>query len=266
MTHEFGNTPLGDRMKEYEKRTSLKLMPLCPIVARVDGRGFSRMCRDMDKPFDARMREAMIETAKKLAEETNSILTYHQSDEITFLWYSEDMKSQVWFDGKHSKMVSQLSALATLFFYREVLKRFPEKYANRLPSFDARVWSVPNKQEACNVFLWRESDCTRNSVQMAARANFSHSECQGKNTSQLQDMLHEIGINWNNYPVWAKRGTYIRKQYMELKYSEEELNSLPEKHFARRNPDSVYLRGKYVELDVPPFSQIQDKMEFVFDG
>ena len=44
---------LGDRMKLYEKeRTGEKLDPGSIVYARIDGRGFSKFTKGMDKPFD----------------------------------------------------------------------------------------------------------------------------------------------------------------------------------------------------------------------
>ena len=78
--------------------------------------------------------------------------------------------------------------------------------------FDARCFNIP-KEEVTNLIYWRQLDATRNSIQMVGQANFSHSELQGKNCNEIQDMLHELrGINWNDYPVYLKRGTCVIKQ------------------------------------------------------
>lgn len=69
------NTALGDRMKEYESyETNRKFMPGLPIYARIDGRGFSRFTRGMERPYDIRMSNAMIETTKVLVEHTHATL------------------------------------------------------------------------------------------------------------------------------------------------------------------------------------------------
>jgi tRNA(His) guanylyltransferase len=47
---------------------------------------------------------------------------------------------------------------------------------------------------------------------MLARAHFSHKECEGKNGQQLQDMLHEKGINWNDASTRFKRGRCVVKR------------------------------------------------------
>lgn len=60
--------------------------------------------------------------------------------------------------------------------------------------------------------LWRQQDATRNSIQSAARAYCSHSECMNKNTNQLQELLFQKGVNWDTYDAGIKRGRIIIKE------------------------------------------------------
>lgn len=254
---------LGDRMKMYETQSESRLLPMLPTFARVDGRAFHTFTRGMKRPYDSRMSEAMRGTALFLARETGATLAYTQSDEITVMWYSPDYKSQIWFDGRHSKMVSQIAALATLEFYRECLRIMPER-AHMLPTFDARVWQVPSKTEACNVFLWREQDATRNSLSMAAQSLYSHRELHGKTGADKQEMLHAKGVNWNDYPAFFKRGTYIQRRKTVRPFTVEELDKLPGKHEARRNPGLTVERTEWGEIDIPPLGSVVNREAVVF--
>lgn len=258
--------PFGDRMKAYEARTELSLLPLLPSLARVDGRAFHSFTRGLERPYDAAFAQAMIETARRLAEETQAKVAYTQSDEITLAWLSTNPKSEIWFGGRHSKMVSQLGALATLFFYRACLQFLPAGYAERLPTFDARVWQVPNRAEGANVFLWREMDATRNSINMAAQSVYPDKELFGKTSSEKQELLFQKGINWNDYPSFFKRGTYIQHQTLKTPFSPEELAILPPKHHAHSNPNLVIERHRFEMLNLPPLSQITNKEEVLFEG
>lgn len=259
------NDPLGDRMKMYEGMTEKVLMPNLPTLARVDGRAFHTFTRGMERPYDMRMVQVMQTTAKKLAQETRANMTYTQSDEITLMWYNSDIKTEFWFGGRHSKMVSQVAALATLYFYRACLEIMPE-YVDKLPTFDGRVWQVPNLKEAANAFLWRERDATKNSITMAASAYYSHKELQGKNGSEKQEMLFEKGINWDNYPPFFKRGSYIQRRIVELPFDEEELANLPPRHAARLNPNLIVRRSKWEVIDMPPIGTIKNKEEVISAG
>ena len=51
-------------------------------------------------------------------------------------------------------------------------------------------------------------DASRNSIQMLGQANFTHRELQNKSCNEIQDMLMtQKSINWNDLPVYQKRGT-----------------------------------------------------------
>jgi tRNA(His) 5'-end guanylyltransferase len=259
---------LDERMKLYEKERSYRMTPFLPVLARIDGRSFSKFTRGMDRPFDFNMSLCMRETMQKLAEETNALLGYTQSDEITLLWYSDDIKSQIWFDGKHSKMVSQAAALATLYFNKYCSIYLPE-YASKLPTFDARVWSVPNKEEAANVFVWREEDATRNSLSMAASHYYSHKELQNKNSRDMHDLLMKKGVNWNDYPHYFKRGSFVQRRIVNKPYGKCEIGSLPEHHNARKNPELSFERSEWKLLDgreSPPLKSIWNLVDFCFKG
>lgn len=257
---------LGDRMKMYEgTEAGRRLMPLLPVLARIDGRAFHSFTRGMERPFDATFTSCMVDTTMALVKDTGACMGYTQSDEITLAWHADNHRSQIWFDGRVAKMTSQLAAQATLIFYRLVLERMPE-YAKRMPTFDARVWNVPTKAEGANVFLWREWDATKNSVSMAAAAYYSHKQLHGKNGAAKQEMLFQKGINWNDYPAFFKRGTYVQRRTVMTPFSAEELDQLPEKHEARNNPALIVERQVCAVLEMPPLGMVRNRVEVIFDG
>ena len=259
-------TALGDRMKWYERRyTDHVLMPMIPVLCRIDGRSFSKFTEGLARPYDERLSKLMVDTTKFLVEETNARCGYTQSDEITLVWLAEDAEAEIFFGGKLLKMTSVVGSLASVFFNRELPSRIPEK-ADKMPVFDNRVWEVPVLYEATNCFIWREKDATRNSVQMAARSVYSHNECHNKNNSELQEMLFQKGINWNDYPTHFKRGVYVRKRVVERSFTEEELANLPEKHHARTNPDTVVKRTVVMQEDFPPLTRIKNREETILFG
>jgi tRNA(His) guanylyltransferase len=261
------NDALGDRMKSYEMaEAGRRFMPLLPILARIDGRCFSAFTAGMARPYDTGMVDAMIATTACLVEETNACMGYTQSDEITLAWHSTDPKSQIWFDGRISKMTSQLGALATLYFYRLICASMDSRYRERHPTFDARVWQVPNRTEAANVFLWREWDCTKNSLTMAASTLYSHSELHGKNGQEKHDMLFAKGVNWNEYATEFKRGTYIQRRRVMRSFTGKELLELPPKHQAHQNPDLQVERWQIKPIDMPIFQTVTNREAVIFEG
>lgn len=198
---------IGDRMKEYEAIYSMRAMPNCPIMVRIDGKSFHSFTSNLAKPYDANLMFAMNELTKELINFSGAVLGYTQSDEITLVLAKKSREHQPFFDGKVQKLSSVLASFATATF----AKYFQNEGKTAL--FDCRVFSIPTLSEATNCLLWREMDATRNAVQMAARSVYSHKECEKKNAPQLQEMLFAKGINFNDYPSRFKRGAFFKWFY-----------------------------------------------------
>lgn len=257
---------LAERMKLYEgAEAQRRLMPLLPALARLDGRAFHTFVRGLERPFDKRLSNLMIAVATFLVRETNATVGYTQSDEITLAWVPTEADAQVFFDGRVQKMTSGLAALCSAHFNRRLPDFLPPVYADRLPVFDCRVWNVPNLEEAANVFVWRELDATKNSVSMAARAHYDHDAVHGRTSSELQELLWQKGVNWNDYPAFFKRGTYLRCRTVRRPFAAAELESLPPKHAARKNPGLLVERSECVALALP-LSKVENRIGVLFGG
>lgn len=218
------NDGLGNRMKTYESVSSSKLVRRIPVIVRVDGKAFHSWTKKIKakKPFDEDLIDAMALTTKYLCENIQGCrLGYTQSDEISLLLVDySSIESDAYFDNKVQKICSVVSSLATGFFNRAILLKHFDTQVIPYPLafFDARCFNVP-KEEVCNAFIWRQQDCTRNSIQMLARSLFSHKECENKNSSELQDMMMlKHNVNWNDLETYKKRGTCV---YKELEFRDD---------------------------------------------
>jgi tRNA(His) guanylyltransferase len=202
---------LGERMKDYENAYRFSLTKRMPVMIRIDGCHFHTYTKGMKRPFDEDLAIAFWETCKYLADNIMGCkLVYHQSDEITLLITNyEELNTESWFKNGLQKIGSVAASFATAKFNEVMRLTYPKK---ALASFDARVWTIPH-DEVCNAFIWRQQDASKNSISMVAQANFSHSELQKLSGKQMQEKLFtEKGINWNDLPVWQKRGVCIRKE------------------------------------------------------
>lgn len=254
---------LGDRMKLYEGiEAERRFMPCVPVIARIDGRAFHTLCRNMNRPYDERMIRSMQETTSFLVKESAAKIGYTQSDEISLIFYSDHPSSQIFFDGKIHKMTSVLASLASAYFADMYAKWFGLHLD--VVAFDCRCWTVPTKEEAVNCLIWREQDAVKNSITAAALSVYSHKELNGKNGADKQEMLHAKGINWNDYPAMFKRRSYFRRHSFEREMTAEELARIPEKH--RPLPGSLVTRSEMLWIDMPPLAQVVNRMAVVFDG
>ena len=255
------NDELGKRMKEfYEGIPKIKLMRRTPVAVRLDGKSFHTFTYNFNKPFDHLLIQAMQETMKFLCENIQGcVFGYTQSDEITLILVDyKKINSSAWFDYEVQKITSIAASMATMKFNqvfsklvkdegntfeaesrkkcRDMTKEEYEAWWNSkiMPiyahdnsaetgaMFDARCFNIP-KEEVCNLIYWRQLDATRNSIQMVGQANFPHKELQNKSCNDIQDMLFvKKGINWNDFPVYLKRGTACYKTE-DIEYTEKQL-------------------------------------------
>ena len=249
-------------MKSYElAETGRRFDPTLPIYARIDGRGFSRFTRNMQRPFDPRMTRCMIETTKHLVDKTHAEVGYVQSDEISLVWSACGEQSDRFFSGKIQKMCSVLASMAAARFAVEYAREFGEISLD-FPHFDCRVISMPSITEATNMLLWREMDARKNAISMAARHFFSHRELQGKNTKEMTEMMLTKGQRMEDYPTSFTRGTWIKRMTEMRELNHDEMSAIPEKH--RPVPGTLVERSKLDTISMPPFNGVSNRENVVF--
>ena len=259
---------LGDRMKFYEAvETDRRFLPMLPIYARIDGRGFSRFTKGMTRPYDVRMTDAMIQTTVDLVGELQADCGYVQSDEISLVWYFPEFKSEMQFDRKVQKLVSVAASSAAASFGVALLDKFEDglQRLRRKPHFDCRVIQLPNLTEAANMMLWRNNDATKNAVAMAAHSMFSAKSLHGLGSAAMQErMFQENNVNFNDYPEFFKRGTFVRRVTTERCLTEDELARIPAAK--RPAPGQLFTRSKVQPVEVPRFSAVINRVGFLFQG
>ena len=215
--------PLGDRMKDfYEDRTRYKLARRTNTIIRIDGKAFHTYTKGLQRPFDQGLMEDMNKTTEYLCQNIQGAkFGYVQSDEISILITDyDDIDTHAWFDANLQKMASIAASLATAEFNRlRLIRKMNTTVATagsileqfKLAHFDARVFQIPYQEEVINYFIWRQQDATRNSISSVAQSLYSTKELHGKKTSDMQEMIFQKGINWNDYSPREKRGSVIRK-------------------------------------------------------
>lgn len=193
---------LGDRIKRYESVSRTHLMRRTPVIVRVDGKAFHTFTRKMHKPFDNVLIDAMVKAGAATAKTISGFkLGYHQSDEFTFYLNDNDTyETEAYFDNNVQKLTSVVASTFTAHFNKEM--------GGTTAVFDARAFNVP-VEEVPNVFVWRQRDWQRNSLQMLSRSHFSHKELNGKKTEDMHEMLHSVGVNWADLDPIYKNGTFV---------------------------------------------------------
>ena len=260
------NKSLGNRMKEYEGCYGYKVPNRSLMAVRLDGVGFSKYTKQFDKPFDDLLSNVMDATTIELCKTFNPVMSYTQSDEISLIFTTTDnLDSELIYDGKVQKISSIMAGKATAVFNKKMLQMLASfKYSDidvldKVRSgdfdeldafFDARVFVLPEMTEVFNYLTWRQQDCTRNSVSMAASAYFSHQSLEGVKSADKQERLFkEKDINWNDYKTKYKRGLVVSRKLIEF---------LDDK-------DNLITRNKWIpNYEIPIFTQDREYLQSLF--
>lgn len=239
---------LGNRMKKYEKPSTDRIaFKGQPLIVRLDGKSFHTFTKGLVRPYDVRLTNLMIQTMNELINRFGANVGYTQSDEITLVWLSEpELPSELPFGGRFQKFESVLAGFASAYFTKHLPQTIPS-HKDNVVVFDCRAFVVPNVQEAYHAVLWRQNDCTKNAISMAAHALFSHKELQGVSGPQMQEMMFSrCGVNFNDFPPFFKRGTFGKRVTEERLMTEDELNRIPPNH----RPSEPVLRSYVKNFDI----------------
>ncbi len=248
------NDALGDRMKEfYEDRTRIKLPRRTFTIIRIDGKAFHTYTKGLQRPFDQGLIEDMNATTAYLCKNIQGVkFGYVQSDEISLVLTDfDDLGTHAWFDNNLQKMVSVAASMATAKFNQLRMARATwegndiegmldvDDIQNfKLAMFDARAFQIPFIDEVKNYFIWRQQDAVRNSISSVAQSLYSTKELHGVKTDQMQELIFQKGINWNDYDFRMKRGAVIGKVEIITK-----------------NENGTFTRNKWQVIETPIFTQ-----------
>lgn len=212
---------LKQKCEFYRSLTDYRLMPNSYVLAMVDGHCFSRLIKNkFDRPFDDMFINMMNETAKYLCENIQGAkLAYTQSDEISILITDFDTpQTDSYFSFRLCKMQSLIAAMATAKFnqmYAKLADGNQDKFdMKEYPTctFDCKVWTVPNANDAYAWFLYRQTDCIKNSKQQTAQTYLPHKDLVGLTSDEMITKLkNEKGIDWYGFEGGKKYGRVIRK-------------------------------------------------------
>lgn len=232
---------LDKMMRVYEQSLDQCIVPDMYMVARLDGRNFTRLTREtccFEAPFDERFRDLMLHTVRHLMSCGFSIVYgYTQSDEISLLF----ARNECAFNRKTRKLNSVLAGEASAVFSLAL---------GRPAVFDCRIAPLPNVERVCDTFSWRQEDAHRNALnghcywalrQEGLSAQEAAARLQGRSVADKNELLFGRGINFNDLPTWQKRG-------MGILYRDEAKTG----HNPLTGEDAEVLRKRlHVEYELP---------------
>ena len=193
-------------MRTYEQSLDQVLLPELYLAARLDGRNFTRLTKEIcrfEAPFDIRFRDMMAETVKALMDcGFRVVYGYSESDEISLLFHPEENT----FGRKVRKYNSTLAGVASAAFSLQL---------GQLAVFDCRVIPLPTLARVKDYFRWRQEDAHRNALNAhcywmlrkeGASVREATAALEGRSIADKNELLFSRGVNFDKLPSWQKRG------------------------------------------------------------
>lgn len=201
---------LDKKMRVYETTHDRSVLPGLYMVARIDGRNFTRLTKDVHKfeaPFDVRMRDMMVETTAHLMNcGFRALYGYTQSDEISVLFHPRIDT----FERKTRKYNSILAGEASARF---------SLLLGAHAAFDCRISELPTAGLVSDYFRWRNEDAHRNALnahcywmlrKKGVAVEAATAALERLSTAEKNELLWQQGnINFNDLPLWQKRGVAV---------------------------------------------------------
>jgi tRNA(His) guanylyltransferase len=195
------------KMRVFETAHDLCVLPGLYMVARLDGRGFTRLTKEVhpfEAPFDPRFRDLMVETAEHLMSGCgfNMVYGYTESDEISLLFGAEENG----FGRKLRKLNSVLAGEASAKF---------SLLLGAMACFDCRISQLPSAELVVDYFRWRNEDAHRNALnahcywllrKQGKGVGDATAALKGVSVADKNELLFRHGINFNDFPLWQRRG------------------------------------------------------------
>jgi tRNA(His) 5'-end guanylyltransferase len=203
------------KLRKGETFHGLRVLDGAWIIVRMDGRSFSKMtvAAKFEKPFDSTFHKYMLTSCKHLMKDFHPIFIYTESDEISML-LPRDFNM---FDREVEKIVSVSASVASAAF---------TMVSGRFVSFDSRIWVGVLDQDVIDYFRWRQADSERCCLNGYAYHLLRGQGNSAKKTASIldskgpdfrHDVLHSQGMNFNNLPLWHRRGTMAYREVYEKK-------------------------------------------------
>lgn len=198
---------LDRKMRVFETAHDHCVLPDVFMVARMDGRGFTRLTKDVhgfSAPYDDRFRDFMISTTEHVMDcGFRAIYGFTQSDEISLVLHRDECS----FNRKLRKLTSVLAGEASARF---------SLLLGDIGVFDCRICQFPNVDLVVDYLRWRSEDAHRNALnahcywalrEQGQSAEVATDRLRGLSASQKNELLFQAkGVNFNDLPAWQRRG------------------------------------------------------------
>ena len=223
LENETKHLPKLDNLALFEENS--KLIPHNWLVARIDGKGFTRFCNEhnFSKPNDLRSLELMNEAAEEVMKHfSDLLLSYGDSDEYSFMFarYRSNLKI------KTNELISIIASIFSGSYTFHWTKYFEDETLKLPPSFDSRLVFYPNNSTIRDYLSWRQVDCHINNLyntcfwSLVQNSHISQKEATEKlrytfSADKRKILIDDFNLEYDNELEIFRKGTIFYKNNSE---------------------------------------------------
>jgi tRNA(His) guanylyltransferase len=204
------------RYSKYENSYSYNIIYRIPVILKINGRSFSRITKNTQKPFCHKTKNIFNQVILSLSKQIDGVVFGYQYSDKIFLVLRNDRSpdEDPWFGNNVQKIASTSASMATSEFMTQLWAADEAPNLEGNISFTSQVFGVPSIKETINYFIYQQMKCTHRAVDEAVYSilwprygNQSATILEGKDLNQRKHILKEAGLDFDSFPAAYRLGT-----------------------------------------------------------
>jgi tRNA(His) 5'-end guanylyltransferase len=229
-------------------------------LIRLDGSSFHTFLIGIQKPFDDRITQAMIQTTKDLLFKFKPTTAYTFSDEISLVFPPTETPEPHQYNGRIQKLASLTAGYASARFNHHLRNsNWQEPLKSKMESgqafFDSRVCIASKTLITENIFWRSNQDCFRNAISQISISKYSHNQVNGKSIKKQLEVLGNDGVDvFEKFDLKYLFGTFVKREKYYIEAVNQKTKKVEECERTRMSVGSFNFE-EYTEVD---------RLEFLF--
>jgi tRNA(His) 5'-end guanylyltransferase len=207
---------LQQRHLGYEQNYNQNIIARIPIIIKIDGRSFSRVTKNLEKPLCLKTMGLFQNTMISLAKQIDGVLFGYQYSDKIFLILRNDRSNEEepWFGNNIQKLSSVSASMATYEFLNHLWSSNDPPSLEGSITFSSHAFAVPNITEVINYLIYRQFCCIQNSINESVHSvlwpkygNETPIILEEKGLDERQKILNEFGFDFELLPNAYRLGS-----------------------------------------------------------
>jgi tRNA(His) guanylyltransferase len=215
---------LQQRMISYENSTNTRIISRIPVVIKIDGFSFTRVTKNIQRPFCHKTMAMLNSTMLSLVKQTDgAVFGLQYSDKIIIVLRNDRGDNEdPWFGNDIQSIGSYGASRATYEFMSQLWEIDDPPALEGTISFRSKVFGLPNITEVINYIIYQQYCCMQYAINEVLYTVIGKRNLDGIDTESRKQILDDAGISLNDYPTAFRYGSaaYITPKLVTTAHGE----------------------------------------------